>query len=104
MSPLLAYTSDNNEHSLRDAAENLAVHFKLTPEERQELLPSGHTAVFDNRVGWAKMRLLMSGPEESLRQVKNCELVIDEGMNKYALKFFLLYTTQRIEYNYICGN
>ncbi|MFA5971608.1 MAG: winged helix-turn-helix domain-containing protein [Lentimicrobiaceae bacterium] len=41
MSPLLAYTSDNNEHSLRDAAENLAVHFKLTPEERQELLPSG---------------------------------------------------------------
>ena len=52
-SPLLAYTSYNNEHSLRDTAENLAVYFKLTPDERQELLPSGHTAVFDNRVGWA---------------------------------------------------
>jgi restriction system protein len=38
MSPLLAYTSDNNEHSLRDTAENLAVYFKLTPEDRQEPL------------------------------------------------------------------
>lgn len=61
MSPLLAYNSDNNEHTLRDTAENLAVYFKLNPEERQELLPSGHTAVFDNRVGWAKMHLLKAG-------------------------------------------
>jgi restriction system protein len=58
MSPLLAYTSDYNEHTLRETAENPAVYFKLTPEEGQELLPSGHTAVFDNRVGWAKMHLL----------------------------------------------
>jgi restriction system protein len=54
MSPLLAYTSDNNEHNLRDTAENLGVYFNLTHEGRQELLPSGHTAVFDNRVGWVK--------------------------------------------------
>jgi len=33
MSPLLTYTSDNNEHSLRDTAENLAVYFKLTHQE-----------------------------------------------------------------------
>jgi restriction system protein len=30
MSPLLAYTRDNNEHSLRDTAEFLAIHFNLT--------------------------------------------------------------------------
>ena len=68
MSPLLAYTSDNKEHSLRDTAENLANYFKLTPDERQELLPSGHTAVFDNRVGWAKMHLLKAGLLESPRR------------------------------------
>ena len=68
MSPLLAYTSDNNEHSLRDTVENLAVYFKLTPVERQELLPSGHSAVFDNRVGWAKMHLLKAGLLESPRR------------------------------------
>jgi len=28
MSPILAYTSDNNEHGLRDTAENLADYFK----------------------------------------------------------------------------
>ena len=58
MSPLLAYTSDNNEHSLRDTAENLAVYFKLIPDERPELQPFGHSAVFDNRVDWTKMHLL----------------------------------------------
>lgn len=68
ISPLLAYTSDNNEHSYRDTAENLAVYFKLTPDERQELLPSGRTAVFDNRVGWAKMHLLKAGLLESPRR------------------------------------
>lgn len=40
ISHLPGFTSDNNEHSLRDTAENLAVYFKLTPDERQELLPS----------------------------------------------------------------
>lgn len=73
MSPLLAYTSDNNEYSLRDTADNLAVYFKLTPEERQELLPSGHTAVFDNRVGWAKMHLLVTRTLESKKQVRKCK-------------------------------
>lgn len=34
MSPLLAYTSDNNEHTLRDRAEKLSAHYKITPEER----------------------------------------------------------------------
>jgi restriction system protein len=68
MSPLLAYTGDNNEHSLRDTAEYLAIHFNLTPEERQELLPSGHTAIFDNRVGWAKMHLLKAGLLDSPRR------------------------------------
>jgi restriction system protein len=68
MLPLLTFTSDNREHSLRETIENLAIHFTLTPEERQELLPSGTQAIFDNRVGWAKMHLLKAGLLESPRR------------------------------------
>ena len=68
MLPLLVWTADNNEHSLREAYEHLAQHFNLTPGERQERLPSGAQATFDNRVGWAKMHLLKAGLLESPRR------------------------------------
>lgn len=68
MLPLLTFANDNNEHSLRESIEHLANHFNLTPVERQELLPSGSQAIFDNRVGWAKMHLLKAGLLESPRR------------------------------------
>lgn len=68
MLPLLTFASDNNEHSLREGIEYLANHFNLTPAERQELLPSRSQAIFDNRVGWAKMHLLKAGLLESPRR------------------------------------
>ncbi len=39
MFPLLKYSGDNEEHSLRESIEALALHFKLTHEERKQLLP-----------------------------------------------------------------
>ena len=68
MLPLLAYASDKKEHSLRDSIEHLSALFKLTKEERQELLPSGSQAIFDNRVGWAKTHLMKAGLLESPRR------------------------------------
>jgi restriction system protein len=65
MLPLLTFAGDSNEHSLREAIEQLSLHFKLTPDERQEMLPSGAQAIFDNRVGWAKTHLLKAGLLES---------------------------------------
>jgi restriction system protein len=32
---------------------NLATHFNLSDAERQELLPSGKQARFNNRLGWS---------------------------------------------------
>jgi len=57
MLPLLKLTSDNEIHKFRDVVESLADHFKLTDEEKKELLPSGNQAIFDNRVGWARFYL-----------------------------------------------
>jgi len=54
MLPLLRFSADQKEHSLREAIDSLANQFNLTEGERRELLPSGQQAVFENRVGWAR--------------------------------------------------
>lgn len=51
MLPLLSFAKDGAEHSLREAIEFLASEFRLSDEERRELLPSGQQEIFDNRVG-----------------------------------------------------
>ena len=61
MLPLLKLISDKQEHKFRDIIEELAKQFKLTNDERKELLPSGQQPTFDNRVGWAKTYLKKAG-------------------------------------------
>ncbi len=61
MLPFLRHLADGNEHSLRDAEEALAEHFKLTPVERAELLPSGQQGIFKNRIGWARTYMKKAG-------------------------------------------
>ena len=61
MLPLLCFAADSAEHSLREAIEALAGEFKLSDEERRELLPSGQQEVFDNRVGWARTYMKKAG-------------------------------------------
>lgn len=61
MLPLLQLAADGLDHKFRDAVEQLAVEFGLTPEEQSELLPSGTQATFDNRVGWARTYLKQAG-------------------------------------------
>jgi len=68
MLPLLRFTENGQEHSIRDAIESLSEHFKLTQDELQELLPSGSQAIFDNRVAWAKSHILKAGLIESPRR------------------------------------
>ncbi|MDD4876537.1 MAG: restriction endonuclease [Dehalococcoidales bacterium] len=68
MLPLLKYISDKLEHPLRETIDSLAIHFHLTQEEKRELLPSGHQAIFNNRVGWARTYLKKAGLIESTRR------------------------------------
>ncbi len=65
MLPLLRLASDEQQHSSRGAIEKLADQFKLSKEERKELLPSGRQATFDNRVGWARTYMKKAGLLES---------------------------------------
>jgi restriction system protein len=68
MLPLLKYASDKKEHSIRETIEYLSNLFKLTEQERKELLPSGQQYVFDNRVGWARTYLKKAGLLESTKR------------------------------------
>ena len=61
MLPVLRLASDNQDHQFRSAVESLADKFNLTDEERNELLPSGTQALFNNRVGWARSYLKQAG-------------------------------------------
>lgn len=61
MLPLLRLASDGVEHRLRDAIDELAKHFALTPEERAQMLPSGTAPVFNSRVAWARTYLKQAG-------------------------------------------
>lgn len=61
MLPLLESLSDGDEHSLMEIRDRLADNFSLTPEEREQLLPSGNQAIFENRVGWARTYLKNAG-------------------------------------------
>jgi restriction system protein len=68
MLPLLKFASDGNEHSLCDATEDLAEKFRLTEEERKELLPSGAQFTFSNRVAWARIYMNKAALLESTRR------------------------------------
>jgi restriction system protein len=68
MLPLLRFAADGQEHSLREAIENLADHFDLSDDERKTLLPSGRQATFDNRVGWARTYMKKAGLLQSPRR------------------------------------
>lgn len=51
MQPLLAFASDGNEHTLREAVPHLADHFELTEAERNERIPAGQPKI-SHRAGW----------------------------------------------------
>lgn len=51
----------NGAVSSRDVITSLANEFKLTPEEQEQMLPSGRQATFANRVHWAKTYLKQAG-------------------------------------------
>lgn len=60
MRPVLEYSSADVV-SISDTVEALSVQFKLTAEEKAELLPSKKQTRFANRVNWAKSYLKQAG-------------------------------------------
>ena len=53
MLPTLTALSGSSDTSVAEVRQRVAAAEGLTPEEVQELLPSGRQPVFTNRVSWA---------------------------------------------------
>ena len=60
MLPVLRIAA-KDEVKISDVVEQLANNFKLSSEERAQLLPSGRQTTFSNRVHWAKSYLGKAG-------------------------------------------
>ena len=65
---MLKSTVDGKEYGHQELLNSLAVTFRLSEEEINELLPSGRQTRFDNRSRWAKIYLLKSGLLEYSRR------------------------------------
>lgn len=92
MLPVLKAVADGKEYHLNDIVEKLAKQFNLTAKERSELLPSGQTFLFGNRVGWARTYLKKSGLLDSPKRgiivlTKRGKDVLAEKPAKIDVKF-----------------
>ena len=68
MLPLLKFAGDKKEHSIREAIDSIADLFKLSDEQKKDVLPSGRSYIIDNRVGWARTYLKKAGLLEDTRR------------------------------------
>jgi len=82
MLPFLRFLADGREHTLREAEDTLAEHFKLSPAERAELLPSGQQGVFKNRIGWARTYMKKAALIEAPR--RGVFMITDRGAKVVA--------------------
>ena len=82
MLPLLSQIGDSKEHSKSELVESLAQHFRLTQDELGELLPSGQSPTFYNRVSWARFYLYKAGLVESTK--KGTYRITKEGLRILA--------------------
>ena len=94
MTPLLKIASDGKEHTKDEALEEVASQLKVTDEEREELLPSGRQAKFDNRLGWAttypkKAGLLESTGRGKFRITQRGLEVLEDHANDVNTEFLM---------------
>lgn len=68
MRPVLAFTADGVEKSIRETVAALARQFNLTDDEIHQLLPSGKQTIFSNRVHWARTYLDKAGAIKATRR------------------------------------
>ena len=91
MLPLLRFLKDNNEHNIKEAIDHLSAEFKLSEEEKMQILNSGQR-IINNRVGWARTYMVKAGLIEPTRRgfIKITQIgieVLTENPGKIDTKF-----------------
>lgn len=94
MLPLLKQLADKKTYVFKNVVESLAGYFNLSDEELNELLPSGQSFLFPNRVGWARTYLKKANLIESPK--RGTVSITDRGLS------VLKENPTRINNTYLC--
>lgn len=92
MLPLLKFAADGKAHKFSEAVEFLSGEFKLSEDERAQLLPSKTQTVIFSRVGWARTYLKKAGLLEDagravLKITERGREVLAENPEKITTKY-----------------
>ena len=112
MLPFLQNLNDGNKQSLNQVIENLASHYKLTPDDLALQVPSGKMGLFRNRVGWSRSYLKNAGlihyPERGVYQITQVGLdyvkTNPEKLRMQELLQFPMYNEWRSTFNSNTGS
>jgi restriction system protein len=91
MLPILRIASDGQPHMTTDLVESLSSEFGLTPDDREQLLPSGQQRTIVNRTHWAvtylaKTRLLERVGRGTIRITDRGREVLGRGLERIDIK------------------
>ena len=92
MLPLLELAGDDQIHRVHAAVDRLGQQFKLTAEERREVIPSGRVSRFHNNVMWARTYLKKAGLLEDpkrgeFRITERGRQVLADGHGSIGVRF-----------------
>lgn len=82
--PALQFFADGNPHKVAEVFDKLALHFSLTTDEQNEMLPSGTQRRWHNRANWACYDLYRAGLLE--RPKRGLYAITDLGKRVAAQK------------------
>jgi restriction system protein len=84
MLPLLKLASDKNDHSIREATDQISKQFNLTDAEKNEVMPNGKQRVIDDRTMSARYYMLEAGLLEGVPRRGSYFRITDEGLRALA--------------------
>ena len=92
--PALQFFADGKPHKVSEVFDALAVHFNLTEDEKNELLPSGTQRRWHNRANWACYELfraeLLDRPKKGLYIITEAGKTLAGQKPEYIDRDFLM--------------
>ncbi|MGJ8677184.1 MAG: restriction endonuclease [Akkermansiaceae bacterium] len=70
--PFLQFLSDGETKHTREIQQHIADHFKLSEEDRNDMIPSGQSSRLANRIGWGRTHLNKAGLIQQVTRGNYC--------------------------------
>jgi restriction system protein len=104
MRPLLSAINNGEVHHFNEAYEKVCEHFKVSDEEKRQLLPSGKQTVVKNRCGWARTYMkkagLLADPKRSHVQITERGLqVLKDKPDYFNVKYLKEISPEFVEFH-----